>query len=155
MLGLSIVHIYESIHPMTTHVSVKVPGWVASRLSHMPDANAVPSFRRITRCTDDTLEYIINQRGKTVSFGLKTDGESSGTVLSYPYTTFRSTRQRTSSSDAIGAVVNTVYTCLVTEDFPIEIHRSISNDSVEWFIEAESSKLSADELVKRVSKYIS
>ena len=143
-------------------IVVDIPGWVASSLTHLPEANSVESYRSITRYTDNTFETLecINGTNKHYSIRIRTDER---TVIHDDFAKYDcSIRQiekghMRSTSGSVGSL-NTKYWNIYTADGTFQVHKTVRDESeglTQWTVEIWGDVPDADTLIQGIRKYIS
>lgn len=147
--------IYRSI---MTHwwLTVTIPGWVASHITHLPNASSVISFRRMIRYTDNAIEVV----NKQTTYGFKIEKETTCVIGDVPYTgvTREIDTTYTRTTNGIVSSMSTMYWTIPTSHGDIHVHKCINDDTsspVQWQVEMYEEAPDADVLLRVIEKHIS
>jgi len=143
-------------------IVVNVPGWMASSLYRLPEASSVPSYRGMTRYTDNTIEVIENVTGVTQTYGIRviTDEECSLRHHHTEYPCYIRQIEKGHARNTSGEVtaLNTKYWNVFTADGTFQVHKTMHDEEdgpAEWTIEMLGNVSDADALIRVIRKYIS
>lgn len=144
-------------------IVIGIPGDVASYLTHLPEASAVPSYRGMTRYTDDTIEVLESFEGAQQSYGVRicTDEESSVRSTyggDYPCSIRHIEKGTARSTGGSVTELNTKYWNVYTADGTFQVHKTIHDETegpVQWTVEMWGAVPDADTLIRVIRKYIS
>lgn len=143
-------------------IVVNIPGWLASRLTHLPETSAITSYRRLTRYTDDTFELNENVTGMVHSYGVRVVSEEEHTIQSTEHTYPCSVRHinvgNMRTTEGILHSTNTTYWNIHTVDGVFQVHKTTTDDAsepIQWTVEMWGEVPDADNLLRVIRKHIS
>ena len=145
-------------------VVVNIPGWMASLITRIPEASVIPSYRRLSRFTDNSIEIVDNVTGSNHSYGLQIITSEEFTLHNthntqeYPCVVHHIEVGPMRSTEGIIGSTSTTYWHIHTADGTFQVHKTMNNDTtepVQWTIEMWGEAPDADTLLRVIRKHIS
>lgn len=144
-------------------VIVNIPGWMASYLTHLPEASSVVSYRKMTRYTENTIGIVENITGTNQSYCVRIVTDEECTIETrdkkhLPCSIRHIEKGAIRTTHGSVTSLNTTYWHINSPDGTFQVHKTIddeSGDSVQWTAEMWGDVPDADILIKVIRKYIS